>query len=416
MALFFRGGGDPGRQARATTLPQLIDDATGGRRGIGSGHHVGWNGALSIPAVWAAVRLRANIIGSLPIGVFRDGPDDLPQRIRGPAVPGVLSQPSAAFGIGSWLHASQVALDLRGNSFGKIVARDPRTYLPTQVELVHPDTVTVRTDPRDGTVEYRFAGKKVETFDVWHERQNEVPGSVVGMSPITAAAAALGIIRSAEDYSGAFFDDALTPSALLSSDAPIDEDAARIVKRRVRATQQGREPLVLGGNWKYTQLAISPTDALLLDVMRFGREDVALLFDVPGELISAPAQGSSVTYANREQRAQDLLAFRLGPAIKRREDALTRLTVRGQYVKLNTAALLRADLAGRMNAYKIGASVGAYSLDEIRALEDRPPLTPEQLAALKDAGLLGAKTTTTTTVDGPGVGATTDPATQEVPA
>lgn len=413
MALFFRGsGGAGGGESRASNLPQLIDEATGGRRGI-SGGSVGWSGALAIPAVWAAVRLRANVISTLPVGVYRDR-DGLPERITGAAVPGVLSQPSADFDMISWLHASQLSLDLRGNAFGKIVARHPVNYLPTQVELVHPDTVTVRTDPRDGTIEYRFGGRVVENFDVWHERQNEVPGSVVGMSPITAAAAALGIIRAAENYGGQFFDEALTPSALLSSDAPIDEDAAKIVKRRVRATQHGREPLVLGGNWKYETLSISPTDALLLEVMRYGREDVALLFDTPGEWIGAPAQGSSVTYANREQRAQDLLAFRLGPAIERRQRALSRLTVRGQYVKLNTGSLLRADLAGRMAAYDKGLKLGVYGHDEVRALEERPPLTPEQVATLKDYGLLGAKTTPTI-ADGAPAGATEN-ATEGVPA
>jgi len=404
VALFFTRARDGGDQARAGNLAETLDAATGGRRGI-SGARVGWGGALSIPAVWSAVRLRANLIGSMPVGVYRDR-DGIPERV------GPLSSPSADFDLGGWLHAGQVALDLRGNNYGRILARHPTTYLPTQVELVHPDSVGVRT-LKSGTIEYTFGGKPVDPFDVWHERQNEVPGSVVGMSPIAAAARALGVNLSAADYGGAFYDDALTPSALLSSDGPIDEAAARIVKARVRATQQGREPLVLGGNWKYSQLSVNPAEALFLEVMRYGREDVALLFDMPGEMIGAPAQGSSVTYANREQRAQDLLAFRLGPAIARRERALSRLTVRGQYVKLNVSSLLRTDLASRMKAYDTGLKIGAYAMDEVRALEERPPLTAEQLAALKDAGLLGAKTTPT--LDGAPAGATED-TTQGVPA
>jgi HK97 family phage portal protein len=390
VALLFRGPGPDGHTTRATNLPQLIDEATGGRRGL-SGGRVGWHGALSIPAVWSAVRLRANIVSSLPVGVFRRDPAT-GRTVRVPgAETGALQQPSAEFDIMSWLHASQLALDLRGNNYGRIMARDPRTYLPTQIELVHPDEVGVRT-LKDGTLEYRFAGRKVDSFDVWHERQNEVPGSVVGMSPISAAARALGITVAAEDYGAEFFVDALHPSALMSSDAPIDEDQARIVKRRVFSSQQGREPLVLGGNWKYQTLSISPTDALLLEVLRYGSEQVAQLFDVPGELIGAPAQGSSVTYANREQRTQDLLALRLGPAIARRERALSRLTVRGQWVKLNTAALLRADLAGRYASYQVGLRNGFLSFEDVADLEDRAPLTAEQLQALHDAGILGAAT------------------------
>jgi HK97 family phage portal protein len=387
VALFGNRGRAPGGQQRASNLGELIDVATGGRRGT-AGRAVGWGGVLSIPAVWSAVRLRANVIGSLPVGVFRNGPDGLPRRVPDAQVNGALTMPSAQFDMVSWLHASQLSLDLRGNAYGKIVARHPATYLPTQVELVHPDDVTV-TERTDGTIEYRFAGRAVDPFDVWHERQNEVPGSVVGMSPITAAARALGITLSAEDYGGRFYDEALTPSALLSSDAPIDQDDAKIVKARVRATQNGREPLVLGGNWTYRPLAISPTDAAYLEVLARGDIDAGRLFDVPGELIDANTSGSSVTYANREQRVQDLLAFRLGPAISRRERALSRLTPRGQYVKLNIAALLRADLMTRYKSYELGLRNGFLTFDEVRALEDREPISPDDLALLNGLGLLG---------------------------
>jgi HK97 family phage portal protein len=157
----------------------------------------------------------------------------------------------------------------------------------------------------------------------------------------------------------------------------------------VRATQNGREPLVLGGNWTYRPLAISPTDAAYLEVLARGDIDAGRLFDVPGEMIDANTSGSSVTYANREQRVQDLLAFRLGPAITRRERALSRLTPRGQYVKLNIAALLRADLMTRYKSYELGLRNGFLTFDEVRALEDREPISPEDLALLNGLGLLG---------------------------
>lgn len=411
MALFLNRGAGSSVQQRASNLGELVDVATGGRRGLASGRSVGWAGALSIPAVWSAVRLRANVISSLPVGVFRNGPDGLPRRVPDSQVNGALSMPSAQFDIVSWLHASQVSLDMRGNSWGRIVARHPTTYLPTQVELVHPDDVGVRV-LRDGTVETRFGGRYVDPLDVWHETQNEVPGDVIGQSPIAAAARSLGITLAAEDYGASFYDEALTPSALLSSDAPIDEDGARIVKRRVLATQSGREPLVLGGNWRYQQLSVNPAEAMFLEVMRYGDTDVARLFDVPGELIDANTSGSSVTYANREQRVQDLLAFRLGPAIARRERALSRLTVRGQYVKLNIAGLLRGDLMTRYKSYELGLKNGFLTLDEVRALEDRAPMSPEDLAALMAAGLLG-KPSTPDPAAAPADGST--PATQEVP-
>ena len=40
-----------------------------------------------------------------------------------------------------------------------------------------------------------FGGRRVDPLDVWHEMQNEVPGDVIGMSPVSAAAATSPVRR-----------------------------------------------------------------------------------------------------------------------------------------------------------------------------------------------------------------------------
>jgi hypothetical protein len=243
--------------------------------------------------VWSAVRLRANIVGILPVGVFRRDPGTG----RGPRPRrrnGVLAQPSAQFDIMSWLHAGQVALDLRGNNYGRIVARDPRTYLPTQIELVHPDDGAVSAPRKTAASSTRFAGKVVDTFDVWHERQNEVPGSVVGHVPDHRRRPRAGDHRRRRG---------LRRRILRPTPAPLGAVVLRRADRRGPGEDR-QTPGVLGpsraanrsssaGTGSTQTLSISPTDALLLEVLRYGREQVAQLFDVPGELIGAPAQGSS---------------------------------------------------------------------------------------------------------------------------
>jgi len=52
---------------------------------------------------------------------------------------------------------------------------------------------------------------------------------------------------------------------------------------------------------------------------------------------------------------------------------------------VNLDGFLRADTKTRMDTYKVGLDVGAYTKDEIRELEDRPPLTPAQRAASEPA-------------------------------
>lgn len=54
---------------------------------------------------------------------------------------------------------------------------------------------------------------------------------------------------------------------------------------------------------------------------------------------------------------------------------LVAVTPRGQAVKFNLDAFLRADTKTRMETYKLGLEVGAYTRPEIRTLEDRPPIS-----------------------------------------
>lgn len=387
MGLFFTSP-----RQRSTNLPELIDAAGRfyGRRGLtGSPVAVGWSNAQAIPAVLDAVRLRHDLIATMPVQVFRRRADGRAEEVDPPAV---LQQPEAASDILGWLAASQKSLDMRGNAYGIIVARDARN-LPTQIELQHPDKVEPRID-RDGLLYFRISGKRYEVTDVWHERCHDEPGTPIGLSPIGVTARSLGINLAAEQFGADFFRDGAHPTALLTSEAPFKDEAdAKVAKRRfMDAVADRREPVVLDGNWKYEALSVNPAEAQFLEVMGYGDVQVARIFNVLPELIGGAAKGSSVTYANREQRALDFLTYRLGPAITRRERALSRLTPRGQFVKLNRGSLLATDVLTRYKSYEIGLKNGFLAMEEPRLLEDRLPLTDGQLDALKDAGLLGKPT------------------------
>jgi len=383
-----------GRAQRSSSLSTVIDAATGGRgRGAGgSPVPVGWSGAQAIPAALDAVRLRHDLIATMPVQVFRQTKGGRAQRIDTPAV---LKQPGYAgapgnLGIISWLAASQKSLDLRGNAYGIIVDRDGRGR-PTQIELQHPDTVRPMINPA-GELVYRIAGKPYKPREVWHEVSHDEPGSPLGLSPIAVTARSLGIQLAAEQFGADFFRDGAHPTAMLTNDkaTAIDESTAAIVKSRFLASVNGnREPVVLAGGWNFQALSIAPNESQFLETLQDGVNQVARIFNVPTELIGGGASGSSLTYANRGDRALDFLTYRLGPAISRRETALSQLVGPDEFVKLNRGALLATDQLTRYRIHEIGLRNGISALDEVRDLEDRPPLTPEQLAALKDAGLLG---------------------------
>lgn len=84
------------------------------------------------------------------------------------------------------------------------------------------------------------------------------------------------------------------------------------------------------------------------------------------------------TYQNSEQRRQDLLDFTLAAYVAAVEQRLSMrdLLPRGYKAKVNFDGFLRSDTLTRMKSYKTGREVGAYVTEEIRELEDRPPLPP----------------------------------------
>jgi hypothetical protein len=64
------------------------------------------------------------------------------------------------------------------------------------------------------------------------------------------------------------------------------------------------------------------------------------------------------------------------------EDALSTLVPRAQRVKFNVDGLLRSDLSTRYAAHAVGIGSGFLTVDEARAYEDLPPLTPETAPVL----------------------------------
>jgi HK97 family phage portal protein len=128
---------------------------------------------------------------------------------------------------------------------------------------------------------------------------------------------------------------------------------------------------------------VSPDEAQFLDSQRFTVEQIARIYGIFPEMIGGATSGSSVTYANREQRAADFLTFGLMPYLIALEDGLSGLVPGPNRVKFNVDGVLRSDLKTRYEAHAIGIDSGFLTIDEVRQLEDRPPL-PETTPPMPD--------------------------------
>lgn len=370
------------RAARAVTAESLIADRVGRRT---SSAYVSRERSLAHSAVWACLRLRADLISTMPVDVFRrvDG-----VQIEVPKPP-VLLSPDGKIDLQEWLYSTQVDLDSSGNTFGLVKARDARG-LPAQIELVPLDEVSVVV--RKGEVSYRFGAEALPESMVHHERQFTTSGSPVGLSPTAYAAMSLSAYLSAQDFTRSWFSGHGIPAAMFRNrNKTLTSAESAAIKAKWDQTIQSGGLLVAGADWEYQMIAAKASEATAIDSLRWGVADAARYFGVPGDMIDAEVSSGSITYANVTQRNLQLLIMNIGPAVIRREAALSRLTPRPRFVKLNTDALLRMDLKARYEAHNIATGGRPFLVpSEIRAMENRPPFTPEQEAEL---ARLAAKTT-----------------------
>lgn len=328
--------------------------------------------AMRKVAVGAAVRLICGLVGTLP----RDGFTGSGENRRPIPLPQFFTDPDGSGqGMGDWLEQGTASWLLRGNVYGRILARDSFER-PAQIQLQHPDRVSV-FEREDGP-EWRFDGKKVPAEDVWHRRMFPVPGQRLGLSPIALHAVTVLQGTAAEAFGLRWFMDGAHPSAVLTNtdQKTVSDEQARTVKARFMAAIRGtREPVVFGAGWNYQQIQVNANESQFLDTQRLTAAECARIFGPGMPEVLGYETGGSMTYANVEQRSIDLLKFTFNRWLSKWEDVLSAdILARPRYFKFNRGALLETDLLTRFRAHEIALRNKFEVVNEVRQLEDLPPV------------------------------------------
>lgn len=377
-----RRSADTTRAAQIVTAEELLSLERQSRMGGGS-VHVTNDSALRHSAVWACLRLRGDLMSSLPVDVYR--------RVTGvqvevPSPPVLVTPGGNTVGIREFMYSTQVDLDRAGNCFGLITERsgvvgpDGRG-LPGRIDLVTLADVVVRAKGAQIT-KFVIAGTEYDPWDVWHEKQYTVAGLPMGLSPVAYSAWTIEESLNAQRFARDWFAGGAVPMAELKNNAKtIDAEQARIAREQFSAAVSTGDLFVHGVDWEYKPIQAVASQSAFIEARQYGIGDIARFFGCPGDMIDAAASGSSITYANITQRNLQFLIMHLGPAVMRREDAFSRFLVSNpRYVKLNTDALLRMDPTARAQMLKTQIDSRTLTPSEAREYDNKPPLTEEQYA------------------------------------
>lgn len=365
-------------QKRTTTL---ADAGAPGRASAGGAVRVTPDSALASSAVWACLRLRADLVSTMPIDTYRKvNFDGETVQVEVPKPPVLIDTGGASVGVMEFLYSTEFDLDRSGNTVGIITARDGAGR-PARIDLV-PLADAYGRGVGSEIVEWRIGRRLYDPVDIWHEKQFTVSGFPFGLSPIMHAAKSLGSYLSAQEFALAWFANDVAPSGTLkhSSEENISTKVADTMKERFKVAVSQRDIFVTGSEWEYTPASLDAAQAAFIEERKFGLADVARYLGVPADLIDVEGSSASITYANITQRNLQFLVMNLGPAIARREAALSKLLAAPRFVKFNTDALLRMDPAAVVASMKVEIDSRTLTVSEARALRNRAPLTDAQIA------------------------------------
>ena len=343
----------------------------------GSIYPVGEHTALSIPAFFRAVSLKANTIATLPLHAYdTDGKLEVQ--------PLLLVQPDPAEDRVTTLTQLLTSLILRGNAFA-ILGFDELGFAQV-IKPVHPDNVA--WDPALNA--YRIGNEIYDPSEILHIKGTTLAGEIFGMGCVELCRRALDHAIRVEEYGRRYFSDNATPSAVIKvSRANTSREDLLALKESWLAAQRGnREPIVLTPDIDFAPLSISNEESQFLQTRIHTLTDVANIVGVPGYFIGA--QGSSNTYSNVEQEGLNLLKYYLNLELSAIERAFTALLPEGITAKFNVDALLRVDSYQRAQTLQI--SMQWRTINEIRALENLPPVPNGDVLANMPASPIGDNT------------------------
>jgi HK97 family phage portal protein len=257
-----------------------------------------------------------------------------------------------------------------GDGFIYCPVRDSAGQPVRPLWQLHPSKVTV--DGADYYVE--GSDQPLPAGSVIHLRGEPPYFAGRGHGVLTRHAATLGLSLTVGNYAAGQYRSGV-PSGVLKSTQPHMEpaDAAKL-KADWMSVHGGsqRSIAVLNATTDFTPLAVTPVDAALDIANMWNLRQLAISFGVPPYMLGVP--GDSGTYANVESRMIELRQFTLLQWVRRAESTLDAQFPLGTSLKIKTAGLERADTKSRYESYKIGVDGGWLTVNDIRALEDMPPI------------------------------------------
>ncbi|NML88749.1 phage portal protein [Sphingobium sp. TB-6] len=338
---------------------------------------------VGLSAVWACINLLAGTIASLPLMVYRTNRDGSRSVARDHPLYFVLHD-SANWdqtALDFWEY-QVAAIELQGNAYALIEQRvngDIGSLVPLRPDAVKAERVNgrIRYTWRENGKEFTRPGDQI-----LHIR-GPLGDAMSGVSTLAACRATLDAAAFADGAASAFFENGVRPSGILktadSLTGPQRQVAEDLLNEKFVGAMKAGRPMLLDRGMTWEQLTINPEDAQMLESRKFSVEEICRLFGIPPHMVGH-TENSTSWGTGLEQQTLGFVKFSLRRRLKRIEQALekqllsARDRVEGVKIEFNLEGLLRGDSKARAAFYQSGLANGWTTINEVRALENLPPV------------------------------------------
>jgi len=387
---------------------KIITEAWGGGK-TAAGVNINEDRALTISAVYTAVRIIGGTMASLPLHVFRQTERGREFAPRHWAYSLLHDSPNAYHTSFTWRELMLAHVLLWGNHYSRIewlkngAAGELLPLMPWEVEPYRNDAGAQLYN-----VQIPGGSERLAAEEILH-----IPGlgydGIKGLSVIRYQRDMLGTSKAMDLFTGSFFKNGAKPGAILETPGRMKEEAqknlANSIAEKFGDVSDAFKVLVLEEGSKLHTYTMPLEDAQLLESRKLSRSEIFGLYGVPPHL-GGDTERSTSWGTGIEQQDIGYAKHTITPWCVRIEQEINRkLFGRGSgvYSKFNLDGLQRGDFKSRMEGFRVAVGAPFLTRNEAREIEDWNTLGEEGMDQV-------------ITPLNMGVGAKPDPAPEATPA
>ena len=337
--------------------------------------------AFSIAAFHACVRVLAESVASLPCHLMKEKRDGTKTTARRHPLYNILHRRP-----NSWQSSYEFRETLTqhvctwGNAYALKVYDEG---VLSELWPLHPSLVTP-SQLSNNAIVYDYLA--TPTGDIRRFREDQIvhvrylsDNSYMGMVPMELTGGTIELAQAIDVYSRRFWANDARPGVIMETSQPVPEEALNALRAHWEKIHRGpmnaRRTAVLPAGVTVRELAgASNSDSEMIAMRTFVVQEIARAMRVPCSMIG---ENSRSTYSNSEQEALSFVQNSLVAWCRRFESALERSLLDympGYSVSLDVRGMLRGDSAARAAYYTAGLNTGYMTINEVRRLEDLPPI------------------------------------------